>query len=908
MSRLVFLSFFLFSALYSVDIPLDKTTFYGKLPNGLTYYVKKHNNPHEKVSMRLVVKTGSCHEEDHEQGIAHFLEHLVFRGSDNFEDWKIIEFLESIGAPLDADTNAMTTSISTIFKLEVPKGEHLLKGITMLSDLGTRAHLKQTALDAERPVVINELMGRGSVGSQIESGMFNITFPNSRYAVRYPAGKVPIVKSVSRDVIQNFYKKWYTPDRMAVLVVGDVDEKQVIKMIHTQFSNHKGSNIPRKLPDLSLSLRTDADQYRQIVPQFGKNMLIYTWKAVDAIQRTCTNEHLKEAYSSLLATQILNRRINRMVFSQDSGAIAGGIFLHQWRKGHWFVRASFECYPNRADEVNQKFRQMLAHAKLNGFTENEITEAKKSMKKNFEFELENYKIIKNSTFIEGYLHHFLFDEPFEEFVANRKRCMRVLQEIDNNDLKSFFETGHMFQYILGSTEEFKLNRADANINLADYSPTNKEILLHLSNPPRKGAIKIVSANEKYDIERLKLENGMEVILKPNNTCHNRIEIELEAKGGQLSLHKNEYDSASMVIPFIARSGLGNLSTSELQLFMNDNRFNPIFGIDSESRRIIISGERSSQECIFQYLCAHFTEERLKHSNWSGLLKLVKNELDNKYNGVGAQYTLARDLHYHYNHPLFTKLNLANVNEAQVRSLYKRFFLNPADFKMVILGDFKKDEVKKLLSQYLAAIPSDKKRVYPVVHPVMSRGDGGQWHYPKGDPKTTLFQVRLKFADILDSFQTKMAMSSINGLFKRRFDHVLRKLNSKIYSSQAQTTFISSGLSSGAFLTLTVRCLKKDSDQVRLLIAEQLDSLVREGFSREEIATERAVMRESFNQTNQQNNFWLHVINLHLDKGLSVDSLTDWTVREKCINSRSINSIVSNLCSNGSRYWIYLDTP
>src|SRR5689334_19058236 len=214
-------------------IPVSPDIRKGKLANGLTYYIRKNSKPEKKVELRLAIKAGSILEADDQQGLAHFTEHMAFNGSAHFKKNDLVSFLQTIGVEFGADLNAYTGFDETVYILPIPteKKENIEKGFQILEDWASTVAFEGGEIDKERGVVLEESRrGKGA-----EDRMFRVVYPKmfegSRYAQRIPIGKDDILKNFKYDVIRRFYKDWYRPDLMAVMVIGDMEPAEAERLV-----------------------------------------------------------------------------------------------------------------------------------------------------------------------------------------------------------------------------------------------------------------------------------------------------------------------------------------------------------------------------------------------------------------------------------------------------------------------------------------------------------------------------------------------------------------------------------------------------------------------------------------------------------------------------------------------------
>src|SRR5215831_7268000 len=218
----------------SDSIPVDRAITIGQLPNGLRYYVRANKKPEKRAELRLVVKAGSVLEDDNQQGLAHFVEHMAFNGTSHFpKSDDIIQFIESLGMRFGADLNAYTSFDETVYMLQVPtdKPEVLDKALLILEDWAHNVSFQDKEIDKERGVVMEEWRLRRGAGARTTDKLFPIVLKGSRYADRIPIGKTEILQNFKPETLKKFYKDWYRPDLMAVVAVGDFDKAAVENLI-----------------------------------------------------------------------------------------------------------------------------------------------------------------------------------------------------------------------------------------------------------------------------------------------------------------------------------------------------------------------------------------------------------------------------------------------------------------------------------------------------------------------------------------------------------------------------------------------------------------------------------------------------------------------------------------------------
>src|SRR5215510_1792489 len=226
----------------SQPMPFDPEAVVGSLPNGLRYYVRPNGKPAHQAELRLVVKAGSVLEDDDQQGLAHFVEHMEFEGTRHFPGQSITDFLSSLGLSIGADANAATGFDDTQYTLRVPTDVSgvLDRAMLVLEDWAQGATFDQEGIERERPIVLSEWRMNLGAGERTAEKIRRAQLEGSRYADRRPIGDPTVIERAQRDTLVRFYRDWYRPDLMAVIVVGDVDRDRTVAMIRNHFSSLKG--------------------------------------------------------------------------------------------------------------------------------------------------------------------------------------------------------------------------------------------------------------------------------------------------------------------------------------------------------------------------------------------------------------------------------------------------------------------------------------------------------------------------------------------------------------------------------------------------------------------------------------------------------------------------------------------
>ncbi|MEM7587714.1 MAG: pitrilysin family protein, partial [Acidobacteriota bacterium] len=220
----------------------------GQFENGLTYYVRAHRRPEQRAELRLVVNAGSILEDEDQLGLAHFVEHMAFNGTRNFEKQELVDYLESIGLAFGPDLNAYTSFDETVYLLKIPTDDDAIveTAFQILEDWAHGISFDEAEIDKERGVVIEEWrQGRGA-GARLRDAQFPVILKDARYAERLPIGTPESVENATYEAVRRFYEEWYRPDLMAVVAVGDFDSDRIEGLIRKHFAKIPAAENPRE--------------------------------------------------------------------------------------------------------------------------------------------------------------------------------------------------------------------------------------------------------------------------------------------------------------------------------------------------------------------------------------------------------------------------------------------------------------------------------------------------------------------------------------------------------------------------------------------------------------------------------------------------------------------------------------
>jgi zinc protease len=709
-------------------LPTDPHVKIGKLSNGLTYYIRKNVKPEHKVELRLVVNAGSILEDDDQQGLAHFTEHMAFNGSENFQKNDIVSFLQSIGVEFGADLNAYTGFDETVYILPIPteKKENVDKAFQILQDWAGAVGFDTGEIDKERGVVIEEeRSGRGA-----EERMFRVTYPKllegSKYAERLPIGKVDILKGFKPEVIKRFYKDWYRPDLMAVIVVGDIetaDAEQLIKKHFEKLKNTSGAR-PRAMADVPGRKKseglvvTDKEATHHLVD------INYPYKT---LKDQTTLGAYREVLLRALFTAMLSQRMQELMQKEQPpflfaantfGSLARG--FESYNSYAYVAKGGVQPAVSTLVQENERARKY-------GFTENELARTKKVMLKSIERAYNERDKTESSALVGEYIRHFLEQEPIPGIENEYNYYQKFLGDITLAEVNHYVAetipapTEPKLIILTGPEKsDFEMPSNDALLAMAqnalegEIKPyEEKDVASSLMEKlPTPGKVTGEKVNKTIGTSEITFNNGVKVILKPTDFKNDQVILSASRFGGQYNYEPKERFDAEYASTIVTQMGIGQFSPIDIRKVLAGKTASATPRISTVSEGITGQSGANDVETMLQLVNLYFTQPRQD----SALFNSFVSKQQAMYQNMTAdpQYTFQDSVLriLYKNHPWAPRLpkpeTFSKVTLNRALNIYRERFGNANGFTFVIVGKFDVNTIKPLLETYLGSLPSTGK--------------------------------------------------------------------------------------------------------------------------------------------------------------------------------------------------------
>lgn len=706
-------------------IPFDPAVTMATLPNGLRYYIRENERPRERVIMQLAVKAGSVDETDAQQGLAHFLEHMAFNGTKRFEPGELIAALESSGARMGPHLNAYTSFDETVYMFQLPSDRPGIveKGMQALADFAGGMKLDPKEIDKERGVVVEEWRGGLGVGARLRDQQIPVLYHGSKYAERLPIGKPEVLKGFTPGELRAFYTKWYRPDRMAVVVVGDIETATIEAMITREFGSLPEAATPAPERDYPVPLPSETLVKVATDPEA-------TQSSVSIIRKRPTEPFntVADYRASLvrnLVSRMLNERFDEISRKPDApflGAGAHGSSLSP-------TVATFALSAGVQDgKIPQGLSALAIEANRvvrHGFGDAELDRARKWLTASFDRAYNERDKTESGSYVQEYVNHFLLGEPSPGIEYEHRLAQQVVSAITAVEVadtaRTLFAGGSRVVLAVApqKLEVKALTEADlrAALEAADsvvVTPWNDRITTRelMEDIPDPGEVVDRREIPALGVTIVRFRNGVEAWLKPTDFKNDQIIFSLSASGGSSLTDPAQFVEAQFATAYASLSGAGGHRAVDLEKLLAGKLAFASASIGLSSHSISGSSSPAEIETALQILNLRFTEP----GDDAEAFALLKRQLEaalvnrerNPANLFSDKIAEVNTMNHYTSRPL-TAERIGSLDREAMVSIYRERFSNAADFTFFMVGAFKVDQAIPLVARYVGSLPSTGTR-------------------------------------------------------------------------------------------------------------------------------------------------------------------------------------------------------
>lgn len=858
----------------SDKIPLKKDAIYGKLDNGLTYYIAENNTPENRAEFFLVNNVGAMQENPSQNGLAHFTEHMCFNGTKNFKEKAIINYLESIGMKFGPEINAYTVFDQTVYTLnKVPLEEkaNIDTSLMILYEWSTNVVMTDEEIDLERGVIMEEWRTRRNAQFRMRGAMFESLFKNSKYAEHDIIGKTDVIQNAPYDTLRAFYNDWYRPDLQSIIAVGDFDAKEIESKIKKIFSKNSKRENPRErkyyqVPDHKetyVNVITDKEARINNVQVFYKH---------DPVKDKNNAKYYRKGYANQIYSIMINERLREKTQEADPPFVqAYSVYAPIIRTKSAYIAGAIAGN----DKVETALRTVLEENKRvlqHGFTKGELERAKKTYMKQLE-KVYNERNKQESSKIAGqFQQHFLTGEPYPgiewEYEFGKDVLNKMTLEEVNALAKNYITKDNRViiinapenqkdnlpskEKILGIVDEVDNMQTKAYVDKFSNRPLISEI-------PEAG--KIIEESKEDDIVTWKFENGVEVSIKKNDYKDEEILMRAYSPGGTSLYSGKLLTSAQIAADVVDNSGIADFDNIELSKKLSDKniRINPYISTYTEGFRGSTTPE--DMETLLQLTHLYFTNPRVDEDAFKSFIKKRKDLLANKDLDPNSVFSDSLSIilgNYHERAYPMTAEKLDEAQLSKIKYVFNDRFSDPSGFKFYFVGNIDIETAKPLIEKYIGGLPKvsreesykDVDMRFPKESIVTS------WEREMETEKSTVFIAVT--GEYKDKAENRLLIEAVEEYLNKRMLETLREeiggtYGASVFSSARQMP------TNEYFIGIYWDCDPEKRDTMIQVVYNEFQKLIDEGPDAEDIKNIIENKVKEHNEKQKKNSYWLSLM-------------------------------------------------
>lgn len=708
-------------------MPFDPEAVVGTLPNGLRYYVRANGKPAHRAELRLVVKAGSALEDDDQLGLAHFDEHMEFEGTEHFPGQSILGFLSSLGMSLGPDANAATSFDDTQYRLRVPTDMPgvLDRALLVLEDWAHAAVFDPSGIEHQRGIVLSEWRMNLGAGERTGDRIRRSQLQGSRYADRAPIGKPEIIQTAGREALMRFYRDWYRPDLMAVIVVGDFDRDAVVAMVKAHFSPLAAPWPARPRP--AYDVPDHAGARFVVIPDKETTQTVVEISTLLPSRNQATVGGYRGIILDQLFAGMFNARLDELSQAADAPFIRAGA-----------DRSLFPT-PRTKDEV--VLQALVANGGVErglgalvtemervsrfGFTASELAREKQSMMAAYERMVTESPDRDSESRADEYTRNFLQDEALPTIWQELAFHRRFVPDITLRDVNALAQEWFpdRNRLVVVSTPEANgvavpaearlaaVMKAASAASLTPYTDTVGSRPL-VETPPAPGTIATETVRPEVGITEWTLSNGARVVLKPTTLKADQILFRATAPGGTSLADDASYPQASVSALVVPAGGVGSFSAVELDKMLAGRTAVVVPFIDDFAQGMSGGSNQQDLETMFQLIYLRFTAPRADPTAFGVLSSQFTSLLANRMASPDVVFNQAIAAAVSQNHLRRRPETPATVGQWNLDAslaFYKARFADAGNFTFVFVGSFTPEAIKPLVEKYIGSLPATRAR-------------------------------------------------------------------------------------------------------------------------------------------------------------------------------------------------------
>lgn len=905
-------------------VPMDPTVRYGKLDNGLTYYIRHNEKPAQRCEFHIAQAVGAILEEDHQNGLAHFLEHMCFNGTEHFPGKLIINYFESVGVSFGGDINAYTSLDETVYRLSnVPTTRESIldSALLVLYDWSCAVSLLDEEIDNERGVIREEWRTGNTASRRMWKNWMMMMMPKTQYAKRDVIGDTAVINNFSYQALRDYYHKWYGPDLQAIVVVGDIDVDKMEQKIINLFQDVKGreGKTPRtrygandnEKPDLGIYLDKEA-QYQRITigykhPTKSDEVKLSMTGYVNDIIVDMMNSAINNRFSELAEDPKAPFTGMNGYFDNLLGTTDAMIFMVNPKDGQ-----ELEAYKALVYQI-ERLRRF-------GITETELERVKADYMQGIESSYNERNNRKNQSWASSCYRHYLdhngralTSPEFDKMMAEQL-VPSITAATINEVIAQLISDKNMFINGVGKdnaeckmpTTDVMLKEYEAAGNLNIEAPKEEKIDRPLvEQDPKPGYTKFKKVNEDLGLTELILSNGIKVVIKTTDFKSDEINMTALSYGGYSRYKTADLINAQVASTVVYYNGVGTFNSNDLQKVLagKDVYVRPSIDRFTEEMNGSSSIKDFGTMLMLNYL--YFTSPRKDDKQFKTLMERLSNSIKSRDVDPKTEYgdKISKTLFANSDRVFsLTTEMLPKINQKKALQIYKERFANPADFTFYFVGNIDVNDpmIISLIEKWIGSMKTSDKKEKADYDDGVHYAKGGNYVYFKKDMKTKTASNRVYILGegFEYNLKNRIAIDLIGSILGTRYLESIREREGGSYGVGTYGT-MSRRPKPEMMLLMNFDTDPEKQHHLLNIIYEEVETIIENGPLATDLSKEKENLLKVYDQKVKENGYWMNTILMNYYNNNGLNYLTDYRKTVESIDGAYIQNLLKEIYEQGN---------
>ena len=906
-------------------LPIDSAVRVGKLENGLTYYIRHNEYPKHRAEFHIAQAVGATMEEDHQNGLAHFLEHMAFNGTKHFAGKGIIEYFESIGVNFGGNINAYTSLDETVYRLsEVPTVREGIidSALLVMHDWACGLLLLEEEIDNERGVIREEWRTGAQANRRMWKAINPLKYPGSQYAKRDVIGDTAVINNFTYDALRDYYKKWYGPDNQAIIVVGDIDVDKVEQKIKDLWADvpervNRGERPLHSVYDnaepIVAIVRDREAQYTRIEMEFKKDQLPKPLRG--------TNVSYLQNLALELVCDMFNNRLSELAMKPEATFVGAGSYHGELVKEKDAFVAVYLAKQGQEVAAYKDLLTQLEKMRRYGFTHAELDRVKKEMLAAYEKSYNERNTVRNIMYAQQYIRHYLSDEPIPGIAWEYETVQQILPMLsvdmlnqmaqqlvtDENLIISFQAPEDKNVVLPTEAEAVELLAAVKNEEIeAPVEEAIRENLVEIA--PKAGKIKKTAYNESLGVTEWTLSNGVRVMVKPTTFKQDEILFYAFSQGGRSLVATEDLPSAALATDVVELGGLADMSATDLQKALTGKRVSISPSISAYGENLNGSSTIKDLETLLQLNYLYFTAPRRDEESYQTLMSILESQLANRDKNPKVAWSDSVQMmasNYSERTLILNKDLLAKVSLDKALEVYKARFANPADFTFFFVGNVDPADAafQAQVCTWLGGLKTSKKMEKAADDKVrVAMGVQKNYFTRKMETKTASNRIQYTSYDMPYTLANDLNMEMIGRILSTRYLESIREREGGSYGVGC-AGWMNRHPVAYAQLIMQFDTDPEKQEKLMNIIHEEVMTIVENGPLAKDLQKEKESMLKDFEEDLEKNGYWIDVLSTYYKN--NINYITDYKEEVEAITAETVQETLKKLVAAGNVFEVVM---